>query len=122
MLNLIVVPLMPLVGALTANLNELIRGESAQQHPKMSIGVKTFSLAVAGFAVVWFALLITAIYTSGNISTRAGVEVLMLFLVGFGLTVVFKASRFISDSAQLWIYRLALPIILLSSALVIQFG
>lgn len=122
MLNLIVVPLMPLVGALTANLNELIRGESTHLHPKMSIGVKTFTLAVAGFAVVWFALLITAIYTSGNISTRAGVEVLILFLVGFGLTASLKASRFVSDRVQLWIYRLALPLILLSSALVIQFG
>ncbi len=122
MLNFIVVPLMPLVGALTANLNELIRGESAQLHPKMSIGIKTFSVAAAGFAVVWFALLITAIYTSGNISTRAGVEVLMLFLAGLGVTAALKGSRFISDRAQLWIYRLSLPFILLSSALVIKFG
>ncbi|MBW8183884.1 hypothetical protein [Shewanella nanhaiensis] len=122
MLNLIVVPLMPLVGALTANLNELIRGESAKLHPNMSIGMKTFTLAAASFAVVWFALLITAIYTSSNNSTLAGIEVLILFLAGLGLTAVVKGSRFISDNAQLWIYRLALPFILLASTLVVYFG
>ena len=122
MLNLVVVPLMPLVGALTANLSELIRGENKSFLPNLNGGLKTFSLAAAGFTVVWFALLVTAIFTGGDTDTIAGVEVLMLFLAGFGLHSWLKGSRVFSPGVQLWTYRLAIPLILAACVLVTKLG
>ena len=122
MLNLVVVPLMPLVGALTANLSELIRGENKSFLPNLNVGMKTFSLAAAGFTVVWFALLVTAIFTGGDTDTIAGVEVLMLFLAGFGLHSWLKGSRVFSPGVQLWTYRLAIPLILAACLLVTKLG
>ena len=122
MLNLVVVPLMPLVGALTANLSELIRGENKSFLPNLDVGIKTFSLAAAGFTVVWFALLVTAIFTGGDTDTIAGVEVLMLFLAGFGLHSWLKGSRVFSPGVQLWTYRLAIPLILAACVLVTKLG
>lgn len=122
MLNLAVIPLMPLVGALTANLSELIRGENKHYHPKMVIGTKTFTLAAAAFTTVWFALLVTAIYTGGDSNTLAGVEVLVLFLTGLGLYTGLKGSRFLNETAQVWLYRLALPTTLAACFLVARFG
>lgn len=122
MLNLAVVPLMPLVGALTANLSELIRGENKSFLPNLNVGMKTFSLAAAGFTLVWFALLVTAIFTGGDTDTIAGVEVLMLFLAGFGLHTWLKASRMFSPGVQLWTYRLAIPLILAACVLVTKLG
>ncbi|MBE7216616.1 hypothetical protein MK852_21730 [Shewanella benthica] len=122
MLNLVVVPLMPLVGALTANLSELIRGENKSFLPNLNVGIKTFSLAAAGFTVVWFALLVTAIFTGGDTDTIAGVEVLMLFLAGFGLHSWLKGSRVFSPGVQLWTYRLAIPLILAACVLVTKLG
>lgn len=122
MLNLTVVPLMPLVGALTANLSELIRGENKSFLPNLNVGMKTFSLAAAGFTLVWFALLVTAIFTGGDTDTIAGVEVLMLFMAGFGLHSWFKASRMLSPGVQLWTYRLAIPLILAACVLVTKLG
>ncbi|MPY26302.1 hypothetical protein FM037_16715 [Shewanella psychropiezotolerans] len=122
MLNLVVVPLMPLVGALTANLSELIRGENKSFLPNLDVGIKTFSLAAAGFTVVWFALLVTAIFTGGDTDTIAGVEVLMLFLAGFGLHSWLKGSRVFSSGVQLWTYRLAIPLILAACVLVTKLG
>lgn len=122
MLNLAVVPLMPLVGALTANLSELIRGENKSFLPDLDIGVKTFSLAAAGFTVVWFALLVTAIFTGGDSDTLAGIEVLVLFLAGFALHSWLKGSRLLSPSVQLWTYRLAIPFILAACLLVTKLG
>ncbi len=122
MLNLTVLPLMPLVGALTANLNELIRGESVKVHPKLTIGVKTFSVAAAGFAIVWFALLVTAIYAGGEADNIAGIEVLILFLAGFFIHSGSQASRLLSERTQLWVYRLSIPFILVSSLVVLKFG
>ncbi|MBL4817407.1 hypothetical protein [Shewanella sp.] len=122
MLNLVVVPLMPLVGALTANLSELIRGENKSFLPNLNVGMKTFSLAAAGFTVVWFALLVTAIFTGGDTDTIAGVEVLMLFLAGFGLHSWLKGSRVFSPGVQLWTYRLAIPLILAACVLVTKLG
>ena len=122
MLNLVVVPLMPLVGALTANLSELIRGENKSFLPNLNVGMKTFSLAAAGFTVVWFALLVTAIFTGGDTDTIAGVEGLMLFLAGFGLHSWLKGSRVFSPGVQLWTYRLAIPLILAACVLVTKLG
>ncbi|WP_076409580.1 hypothetical protein [Shewanella sp. UCD-KL12] len=122
MLNLVVVPLMPLVGALTANLSELIRGENKEFHPNLSVGIKTFTLAAAAFTLVWFALLITAITTGGGSDVLAGIEVLALFMIGLGLYLSLKATRFLSETAQLWMYRLALPVTLTACLLVSLFG
>ncbi|AQS36527.1 hypothetical protein Sps_01360 [Shewanella psychrophila] len=122
MLNLAVVPLMPIVGALTANLSELIRGESKSFLPNLDVGVKTFSLAAAGFTVVWFALLVTAIFTGGDTNTLAGIEVLVLFLAGYGLHLWLKGSRVLSSGVQLWTYRLAIPFILAACVLVTKLG
>lgn len=119
MLNLFVVPLMPLVGALTANLSTMIRGESAI---KLSIGMKTFVCAATAFASVWFALLVTAIYTGGDTNTLAGVEVLLLFMSGLIAYSVLKLERFITASVQLWLFRLALPLIVFACLLVMMFG
>jgi len=121
-LNLTVLPLMPLVGALTANLNELIRGETVKVHPKLTIGMKTFSVAAAGFAIVWFALLVTAIYAGGEADNIAGIEVLILFLAGFFIHSGISASRLFNEGAQLWVYRLSIPFILVSSFIVLKFG
>jgi len=121
-LNLTVLPLLPLVGALTANLNELIRGETVTVHPKLIIGMKTFSVAAAGFAIVWFALLVTAIYAGGEADNIAGIEVLVLFLAGFFIHSGVRASRLLSEGAQLWVYRLAIPFILVTSFIVLKFG
>ncbi|WP_299789161.1 hypothetical protein [uncultured Shewanella sp.] len=122
MLNLIVLPLMPLVGALTANLNELVRGETLESHPKLTIGMKTFTAAAAGFAMVWFALLVTAIYAGGETDSVAGVEVLLLFLAGLFVYSAIKGSRLLSDKVQLWVYRLAIPFIFVSSFIVMKLG
>lgn len=46
MLNPLVIPLVPIVGAVTANLTELIRGESKAWHPNMDIGMKTFTFEI----------------------------------------------------------------------------
>ncbi len=122
MLNLVVVPLMPFVGALTANLSELIRGENKEFHPNLEVGTKTFTLAAVAFTLVWFALLVTAITTGGGADSIAGVEVLALFLIGLGFYLWVKATRFLSETAQVWIYRLALPSMLVACLLVSRFG
>lgn len=119
MLNIFVTPLMLIVGALTANLSTMIRGESKL---KLNIGMKTFVCAATAFASVWFALLVTAIYTGGDTNTLAGVEVLMLFLTGLIAYRLLKLDRFITASVQLWLFRLALPLILFSCWLVMMFG
>ncbi|QLE85220.1 MULTISPECIES: hypothetical protein [Shewanella] len=119
MLNPLVIPIMPFIGAIAANLNELVRGESTL---KRTIGMKTFASASAAFASVWFMLLITAIYTGGDSNTIAGVEVLMLFLAGLGTYSAFKLGRFLTDSMQVWLYRLALPVMALGCGVVAYLG
>lgn len=113
---------MPILGMLTANLNELIRGEAIQWHPKLTIGIKTFNVAITAFAIIWFALLVTAIDVSQQGSVIAGVEVLVLFLAGISIYSLVSLSKFIHRTIQLWLYRFALPIMLFGSFLVIQFG
>ncbi|WP_394203473.1 hypothetical protein [Shewanella waksmanii] len=119
MLNPLVIPIMPFVGAIAANLNELVRGES---QIKRSIGMKTFASASAAFASVWFMLLVTAIYTGGDNNTIAGIEVIMLFLAGLGVYTAFKLGRFLSDDMQVWLYRLALPVMAVGCAVVAFLG
>ncbi|QYJ83947.1 MULTISPECIES: hypothetical protein [Shewanella] len=119
MLNPVVVPLMPLVGLLTANLNGLIRGEHSFSLP---VGLKTFILASAAFATVWFALLVTAIYSGGETNLAAGVEVLVLFLLGIGLYRFVKVSSIFGEQALLWLFRLSLPLILAACLAVINWG
>lgn len=118
-LNINVVPLMPLVGMITANLNTMVRGESKAS---ISIGMKTFVLASIAFATVWFALLVTAIYTGGDTNTLAGIEVLILFIIGLSGYSLLKLERFIGVMVQVWLYRLALPIVIISCLLVMLFG
>ena len=72
MLNPLVIPLVPIVGAVTANLTELIRGESKAWHPNMDIGMKTFTFAIAAYVLVWFALLVTAISVGGSNHMSSG--------------------------------------------------
>ncbi|GIU42870.1 hypothetical protein [Shewanella colwelliana] len=119
MLNLAVLPFMPIVGAMTANLSQLIRGENTR---KISVGLKTFITACAAFASVWFLLLVTAIYTGGDTNTAAGVEVLALFVAGLAVFSIFKLDRFIGERTQVWLYRLALPIMVISCLTVSLFG
>ncbi|MCG9966081.1 MAG: hypothetical protein ACRDCT_20690 [Shewanella sp.] len=122
MLNPIVIPLVPIVGAVTANLTELIRGESKVWHPNLNIGMKTFTFAIAAYVVVWFALLVTAISVAGTNQMSSGFEVMVLFLLGLGLYTLGKGTRFVNSQLQLWLYRLALPGLLLSCGLISYFG
>ncbi|MGS0828001.1 hypothetical protein ACVBIO_19645 [Shewanella sp. 0m-8] len=122
MLNPIVIPIMPLLGIITANINELIRGESVARFPKLQLGVKTFNLAVAAFTVVWFALLVTAIDVSNANSVLAGIEVMVLFLAGIGIYTLSNGGKYFSEKTQLWVYRLALPTVLAGCFFVGQFG
>ncbi|MCG9730701.1 hypothetical protein L1D44_12740 [Shewanella sp. Isolate13] len=122
MLNPIVIPIMPILGIITANINELIRGESLARFPKLQLGVKTFNLAVAAFTVVWFALLIAAIDVSNANSVLAGIQVMALFLAGIGAYTLFNGGRLLGEKSQLWLYRLALPTVLVGSFFVSQFG
>ncbi|MCG9711692.1 hypothetical protein L1D40_18115 [Shewanella insulae] len=119
MLNPVVVPLMPMVGLLTANLNGLIRGEYSFRLP---VGLKTFILASAAFTTVWFALLVTAIYCGGDTNLSAGVEVLMLFLLGIGLSRFIKIPAILGQQALLWVIRLSLPLILAACLAVVRWG
>ncbi|MDT3273890.1 hypothetical protein Q4Q54_10400 [Shewanella sp. SP2S2-4] len=122
MLNPAVIPLVPLIGALTANLTELIRGEFKVWHPNMDIGIKTFTLAIAAYVVVWFALLVTAINVGGDSNMSSGLEVLGFFMLGLGVYTFAKVTRFVSSALQLWLYRLALPSLLLCCVLISHFG
>ena len=122
MLNPAVIPLVPLIGALTANLTELIRGEFKVWHPNMDIGIKTFTLAIAAYVVVWFALLVTAINVGGDSNMSSGLEVLGFFMLGLGVYTFAKVTRFVSSGLQLWLYRLALPSLLLCCVLISHFG
>ncbi|WP_235363922.1 MULTISPECIES: hypothetical protein [Shewanella] len=118
-LNPVVVPLLPIVGLLTANLNTLIRGEQKLSIP---IGLKTLTAAACAFACVWFALLITAIYGGGESDSFAGIEVLMFFALGFLLYRFVDLSRLLGASAQVWLYRLSLPLIVMACLGVINWG
>ncbi|PKG57676.1 hypothetical protein CXF83_15205 [Shewanella sp. Choline-02u-19] len=122
MINPLVIPIMPVLGVLTANLNELIRGEVVNLHPKLMIGIKTFNAAAAGFAFIWFALLVTAISISDQYSALTGALIIGLFLLGIAIYGIFKGAKFLSASTQVWIYRLALPLMALGSYLVVHFG
>ena len=122
MLNPMVIPLVPIVGAVTANLTELIRGESKIWHPNMNIGVKTFTAAIAAYVVVWFALLVTAINVGGSNNMSSGFEVIGLFMLGLGLYTFAKGTRFVGSGMQLWLYRLALPSLLLSCVMISHYG
>ncbi|AAN55798.1 hypothetical protein HRJ35_15440 [Shewanella oneidensis MR-1] len=122
MLNPIVIPLVPMVGAVTANLTELIRGESKTWHPNIDIGMKTFIFAIAAYVVVWFALLVTAIIVGGTDHISSGLEVIGLFLLGLGFYTWGNGRRFVSSELQLWLYRLALPGVLLSCGVISYFG
>ncbi|MGI2142557.1 hypothetical protein [Shewanella baltica] len=122
MLNPAVIPLVPLIGALTANLTELIRGEFKVWHPNMDIGIKTFTLAIAAYVVVWFALLVTAINVGGDSNMSSGLEVLGVFMLGLGVYTFAKGTRFVSSELQLWLYRLALPSLVLCCVLISHFG
>ncbi|MCS6136226.1 hypothetical protein G3496_14940 [Shewanella baltica] len=122
MLNPAVIPLVPLIGALTANLTELIRGEFKVWHPNIDIGIKTFTLAIAAYVVVWFALLVTAINVGGGSNMSSGLEVLGFFMLGLGVYTFAKGTRFVSSELQLWLYRLALPSLLLCCVLISHFG
>ncbi|MCL1089533.1 hypothetical protein L2744_07915 [Shewanella profunda] len=122
MLNPAVIPLIPIVGAIAANLTELIRGESKIWHPEMEIGIKTFTLAITAYVAVWFALLVTAINAGGTSDMLAGFEVLGFFILGLGVYTFAKCSRFVTSALQLWIYRLALPCLLIFCTLISRFG
>ncbi|GIU45748.1 hypothetical protein TUM4438_19940 [Shewanella sairae] len=122
MLNPIVIPIMPILGIITANINELIRGESSARLPQLQLGVKTFNAAVAAFSIVWFALLITAIDVSNANSVIAGIEVMGLFLAGIAIYTISNGGKYFGATTQLWVYRLALPLVLSGSFLVGQFG
>ncbi|WP_226684575.1 hypothetical protein [Shewanella indica] len=122
MLNPAMFPVMAMLGAIAANLTELVRGENSRWQPAMEIGVRTFSLAIAAYTVLWFALLTAAVYAGGDADVMAGVEVLGTFQVGMGIYSLFHLSRFISSKLQLWIYRLALPLVIGGSFLVSKFG
>nr|WP_275659422.1 hypothetical protein [Shewanella insulae] len=110
---------MPMVGLLTANLNGLIRGEYSFRLP---VGLKTFILASAAFTTVWFALLVTAIYSGGDTNLSAGVEVLMLFLLGVGLSQFIKLPVILGQQGLLWVIRLSLPLILAACLAVVRWG
>nr|WP_276521529.1 hypothetical protein [Shewanella sairae] len=113
---------MPILGIITANINELIRGESSARLPQLQLGVKTFNAAVAAFSIVWFALLITAIDVSNANSVIAGIEVMGLFLAGIAIYTISNGGKYFGATTQLWVYRLALPLVLSGSFLVGQFG
>ncbi|MGI2853342.1 hypothetical protein ACRTDR_03830 [Shewanella algae] len=72
--------------------------------------------------IPYFALLTAAVYAGKGTDVVAGVEVLGTFLVGMGIYSLFQLSRFINDKVQLWIYRLALPLVIGGSFLVSKFG
>lgn len=118
-LNPVVIPLMPIVGLLTAKLNVLLRGELKLSDP---IGLKTIVSAACGFACVWFALLITAIYGGGESDLFAGGEVLLFFTLGFLFHRFVDLSRLIGAKAQLWLYRLSLPLIVVACFSVVNWG
>ncbi|GIU20694.1 hypothetical protein TUM4261_42900 [Shewanella sp. c952] len=99
-----------------------MRGENSRWQPAMEIGVRTFSLAIAAYTVLWFALLTAAVYAGGDADVIAGVEVLGIFLLAMGIYSLFHLSRFIGSKLQLWIYRLALPLVIGGSFLVCKFG
>ncbi|MEZ9821409.1 hypothetical protein AB4238_12430 [Shewanella sp. 10N.286.45.A1] len=122
MINPLVLPVMSILGMMTANLNELVRGESARWHPKLIIGVKTFNAAAAGFAFIWFALLVTAISISDEYSVLSGVLVLGLFLAGILAYGLIHGAKFIGSNTQLWLYRLSLPLMAIGCYLVAQLG
>ncbi|MGS0680121.1 hypothetical protein ACVBIL_03055 [Shewanella sp. 125m-7] len=122
MLNPIVIPIMPILGIITANINELIRGESSARLPTLQLGVKTFNMAVAAFSIVWFALLIAAIDVSNANSVLAGIEVMGLFLAGIAIYTLFNGGKYLGERSQVWVYRLALPAVLAGSFFVSQFG
>ncbi|BDM64599.1 hypothetical protein NFHSH190041_20510 [Shewanella sp. NFH-SH190041] len=122
MINLVLLPLITATGAVTANLTELVRGESGQWHPKLTIGTLTFYLAVTAYILVWFALLVSGIEVTSDEGVTFGVEYMLLFLAGLIIYTMAKASRFVSENVQLWIYRLALPLVAVTSFMAFKFG
>ncbi|MBV7314365.1 hypothetical protein [Shewanella sp. NIFS-20-20] len=120
MLNLSVVPGVFIMGAIAANLTEFARGETGARLPQFSLGVTTLTLAVLSYTIVWFALLVCGIYSSDGEGFFAGMELLGVFLAGICLYALLPVSRLITAATQRWIYRLALPIILLSTYLVVS--
>ncbi|MCH1931678.1 hypothetical protein L9G16_15965 [Shewanella sp. A25] len=121
MLNPIVFPFALMIGAITANLTELIRGDSKLWHPTLEIGSKTFTVAIIAYVVVWFALLVTAIHV-GDSGFAAGFTIIGLFMAGLGGYQQLRATRFLNSNAQLWLYRLAFPSFLASFTLIGYFA
>ncbi|WP_025820658.1 hypothetical protein [Shewanella marina] len=112
MLSPMLLPIMPIIGAVTANINELIRDEAKQYNPSLKVSIATYSFAIAAFVLVWFALLTAGIYITSETNVATGVEFMLLFLGGLMVYTFAKLGRFIGNGLQLWIYRLSLPLVL----------
>lgn len=122
MFNLLLLPLVSITGAVTANLTELVRGESSEYHPKMAVSSTTMTFAVLAYVIVWFALLVSGIDISSDVSLTIGIEYLVFFMLGLLIYTLLKAGRFVSDGFQVFIYRISFPLILLTSFLAIQYA
>ena len=122
MFNIALFPLVLVTGAVTANLTELVRGESSEYHPSLAVSTTTMTSAITAYVVVWFALLISGIDISSDTSLAIGIEYLAFFMLGLVIYTVLKGGRFVSDSLQTFIYRISFPLVLLTSFLAIQYA
>ncbi|MGL4474320.1 MAG: hypothetical protein ACRCT7_07670 [Shewanella sp.] len=120
MINLIVIPCALSLGALTANLTDFARGETAQRFPQLSLGSVTLTLAVISYTVMWFALLVSGIYSSDGEGFFAGMELLAVFAIGLAVYSFTPLKTLISQQAQIWLFRLALPMIVLSTFFIVM--
>lgn len=120
MVNLLVFPLVGLTGVVTGNLTELVRGESADYHPNLKTSSKAMSFAVLAYVIVWFGLLVSGISISSDIGLSVGIEYLGAFLVGLLIYTFCKLGKYVSDQLQLWIYRIAFPLVLVCSFCALQ--
>lgn len=120
MINLLLFPLITATGAVTANLTEFVRGESERKLPNLQIDKLTFYTAVFAYVVVWFALLVSGIELTSQEGAIVGTEYVLLFLAGLLAYTLLNASRYIGNKGQLWIYRLSLPLMIVTSLFAIS--
>ncbi|MGI2260766.1 hypothetical protein [Shewanella sp. GXUN23E] len=119
MLNLLLLPLVTVTGAVTANLTDFVRGEATEYHKDLNPDTLTFYLAVGAYILVWFGLLVSGIELTAASGLASGIEYIGLFVAGLVAYMLFKGGRFLSNSAQMWVWRLSFPLVLLTSALAI---
>ena len=122
MLNLLLLPLTTATGAVTANLTDFVRGETSQHHEDLSPDTLTFYLAVSAYILVWFGLLVSGIELTSAKGLWSGVEYIGLFIAGLVAYTLTKGGRFVGRGLQVWVWRLALPLVLVTSGLAIYLG